>query len=325
MSVSKVLADLSQKVIDEYLNTLSGRLLRPCDSSLLILFDKLQRISLSYRLLIESDSGYESLPILLRTIYETQLYIKYLLDDRDLFVKRGQAYYYSNYQGVVNQVVANLHAYDINQLSSMKTQINKMVHDAGYNVGGYQYFNIWRFKFCNCFDIPNKTGDIHKSKSKNKNTLFWKLLEPDAPFVKWPLDNWDWYNEDGKTFGLDALVCKLSSSLEYDHALIYKPACIDVHAGMDVSRLLFKRSRIYTRYPHDLQWDRFVDFSLFDSICLLLNTFSDQFSQEFINHVEGIAFAIFGVKYSKPSYLIKRLRADGVLINEGSNRIKEVN
>lgn len=285
-NVSKPLINCCSDMLNCYLSHLPSHRLSPEHSGFTYLVQSVINNASSYYKLVADDVGFQSLPVLMRTIFESFIYLEILFNGDQGFVNAGRAYYYSSYQNDVTLLLAYQKACTDNNikydrfLNEYKSKHNQKCD--------CDYFNNWRQKFYDCFNLPEYEGDPAKgfTNKVNKNTLLWTKIDDISDLRKCPLDDWDWFNFDGKSSSFASAV-KLSHrpELAFDYALIYKLACGYVHSNSIKNNYVFKNNHFATRYPHDSEWDRFIDWCL---IMIVLETYN----KFLVNKRKSNAFAI---------------------------------
>lgn len=146
--------------------------------------------------------------VLVRSLFEYSVYLKYIFSDPQKWFKRSRAYAFSQYQDV---------AYYFKYSKGTTVSVDEFTSQLIYNyTDPLKYISDFRSWYADCFDgLPSKYLDF-KSFDVSK-------------FKSSKLDDLSWYNDTFKDNRFVDLVLRLKEFND-DYIRIYVPCCRDVHA-----------------------------------------------------------------------------------------------
>ncbi len=152
--------------------------------------------------------------VLMRVAFETYVYLKYIFEKYNRMSTRANAYYYHNFQKL-SDMLNHIDQTNISTSKDMIDDINNHPRALGHYQNLNDYFNDKRERFRTCFNINNKSLNFTK-------------LSTNDTFHSCPIDQWKWYNDNGKTSSFLKLVIRLGLLDEY--AALYSPTSNNIHS-----------------------------------------------------------------------------------------------
>lgn len=170
--------------------------------------------------LLIKNNRYASANIIIRTAFENEIYIRYILGRKNRQELRGNAYFYSDFQKLSDYLthMDSTESFNATELiDSMNNSNNSDILGHFRNVN--DYLNRLRQQFRSCFRFNG---------NENTKGLRFRTFNDSEPFQQCKIDKWKWYNDDNKTSNFRLLVTRLHYTDEY--MALYSPTSDDVHS-----------------------------------------------------------------------------------------------
>ena len=170
--------------------------------------------------LLIKNNRYASANIIIRTAFENEISIRYILGRKNRPELRGNAYFYSDFQKLSDYLthMDSTESFNATELiDSMNNSNNSDILGHFRNVN--DYLNRFRQQFRSCFRFNG---------NENTKGLRFRTFNDSEPFQQCKIDKWKWYNDDNKTSNFRLLVTRLHYTDEY--MALYSPTS-DVKAS----------------------------------------------------------------------------------------------
>ena len=199
---------ITDSIFDEFINNTDNKEFEAYDAVIVGLLEDLIGKVMSLKTLLDANS-YDSLDIIARTIFETHVYLNYILalNTKD----RAMAYAKS----------AELSEFKLYDRVTEETKV-------GEELRGF---------------IGKSITDIKAANLKASNESYRDKLTSDyLKLLNTKRVSTNWFNEDGKTGNFEQLCTKQGLRSEYE--LVYRMFSKDVHSNKALSRLRFSKNEV---------------------------------------------------------------------------------